>query len=61
MGVVVAAAWLNGLDAAWQRPRLEQSVDLAVTQPPVRIDVSGTPRLVYELHITNMRRQPLAL
>ena len=61
MGVVVAAAWLNGLDAAWQRPRLEQSVDLAVTRPPVTIDVSGTPRLVYELHITNMRRQPLAL
>lgn len=61
IGVVVAAAWLIGVDAAWQRPKLEQSVDLLIPTPPVIVNISGTPHLVYELHITNMRGQPLAL
>ena len=44
-----------------QRPKLEQSVDLLVPVAPVVLDVGGTPHLVHELHITNMRRQPVAL
>ena len=60
-GIVVAAAWLISLDAARQRPKLEQSVDLLVPMAPAVINISGAPHLVYELQITNMTRQEVAV
>ena len=40
---------------------LEPSVDLQVPTAPATVDVAGGLRLVYELHATNMRREPIEL
>ena len=34
---------------------------MRVLQSPVIVNVDGTPQLVHELHITNMRREPVTL
>ena len=44
-----------------QRAALEQSVDLMVVVPPAVLNVAGARYLGYELHVTNMRREPVAL
>jgi murein DD-endopeptidase len=43
------------------RARIDQSVEMRVLQSPVIVNVDGTPHLVHELHITNMRREPITL
>ncbi len=43
------------------RQRIDQSVEMRVLQSPVIVNVDGTPQLVHELHITNMRREPVTL
>ena len=40
---------------------LRESFDLQVPQMPAVVTVEGKPRLVYELHITNFSRDPLAV
>lgn len=40
---------------------LRQSFDMQVPVPPTPVTVAGTPQLVYELHLTNFAREPLAL
>lgn len=39
---------------------LRQSFDLQVPASPIPVTVDGTPRLVYELHLTNFADEPLA-
>ena len=46
---------------AADQPALEPSVDLQVPTAPFTVDVAGGLRLVYELHATNMRREPIEL
>jgi uncharacterized RDD family membrane protein YckC len=54
-GILGAAVLLQGSPVAGQRAGIEQIVDLLVPAAPVVLDVRGTPHLIYELHITNMR------
>jgi murein DD-endopeptidase MepM/ murein hydrolase activator NlpD len=42
-------------------PALQQSFDIQVPVPPTPVIVSGSPRLVFELHVTNFAREPLRL
>lgn len=37
----------------------EHAVDLAVPMAPAMVDVDGRPHLVHELHLTNLRREPI--
>lgn len=39
----------------------EHAVDLAVPMAPAVVNVGGIPHLVYELHVTNLRREPVVL
>lgn len=40
-------------------PPLAQAFDMHVPVPPVPVTVAGTPRLVYELYLTNFAAQGL--
>ena len=40
---------------------LRQAFDVRVLNPPTPVDVSGTTRLVYELHLSNFAAEPLML
>lgn len=62
LSVALLAASLGAASlGAQQRPKVEQSLELLVPVAPVVVDVGGTPHLVYELHITNMRPMRLLL
>ena len=43
------------------RQRIDQSVEMRVLQSPVIVNIDGMPHLVHELHVTNMRREPVTL
>jgi murein DD-endopeptidase MepM/ murein hydrolase activator NlpD len=42
-------------------PALQQSFDMQVPASPTPVIVNGSPRLVFELHLTNFAREPLRL
>jgi murein DD-endopeptidase len=54
---LAGAATVSGADA----PPLRQSFDMQVPVPPTPVIVNGSPRLVFELHLTNFARETLRL
>ena len=63
-GILALVALADSPSSSAQTPvrqRIDQSVELRVIQSPVVVNVDGTPQLVHELHITNMRRDPVTL
>jgi murein DD-endopeptidase len=61
VALVVSSDGVNGSTQSPDRPRIDQSLEMRVLQSPVVADVGGTLHLVHELHLTNMRREPVTL
>jgi murein DD-endopeptidase len=62
--VVALVAFVDSVNGSAQSParqRIDQSVEMRVLQSPVIVDIDGTPHLVHELHLTNLRREPVSL
>lgn len=57
--VLLAAAGASAPGIAAQAPPLRTSFDLVVPVPPTPVPVAGTPRLVYELHLTSFAPESL--
>jgi murein DD-endopeptidase len=51
---------ISAVQSPSRRP-IDQSVEMRVLQPPVIVNVDGTRQLVHELHVTNMRREPVTV
>ena len=61
IAIIAPAHSVSGVAQTSVRERIDQSVEMRVIHPPVTVNVDGTPQLVHELHITNMRREPVTL
>jgi murein DD-endopeptidase len=61
IAIIAPAHSAKGVSQSSVRERVDQSVEMRVIHPPVIVNVDGMPQLVHELHITNMRREPVTL